>query len=88
MQERHEHERDREGDARDDVSGHPVSASGTSSRWWIAGSETFRMSREQTVIPSWLVASMSVACSIAHSVVLAARFPLPPAVRSATGGSK
>ena len=33
-------------------SGQPVSANGTSSRWWIAGSETFRMSSEQTVMPN------------------------------------
>ena len=31
--------------------------------------------REQTVMPTWLVASISVACSIAHSVVFAARPP-------------
>ena len=52
-----------------------VSPSGISSRWWMAGSETLRMSSEQMVMPSWLVASMSVACSIAHSVVRAARLP-------------
>ena len=56
-------------------SGQPVRPSGTSSRWWIAGSETFRMSSEQTVMPSWLVASMSVACSIAHRAVFAERDP-------------
>src|SRR6478752_3847474 len=41
----------------------------------MAGSDTFRMTREQTVMPSWLVASMRVACSMAHSVVLAALLP-------------
>ena len=56
-------------------SGQPVRPSGTSSRWWIAGSDTLRISSEQTVMPSWLVASMRVACSIAHSAVFAARDP-------------
>ena len=55
--------------------GRPVRPSGISSRWWIAGSDTFRISSEQMVMPSWLVASMSVACSIAHSAVFAARLP-------------
>ena len=41
----------------------------------MAGSDTFRISSEQTVMPSWLVASIRVACSIAHSVVLAALLP-------------
>ena len=45
--------------------GSGVSPSGISTRWWIAGSATLRISSEHTVIPSWLVASMSVACSIA-----------------------
>ena len=36
----------------------------------MAGSETFRISSEQMVMPSWLVASIKVACSIAHKVVL------------------
>ena len=49
--------------------------SGISSRWWIAGSDTLRMTSEQTVMPSWLVASISVACSIAQSVVFAALLP-------------
>ena len=44
---------------------HPVRPSGPSSRWWIAGSETFRISSEQIVMPSCDVASMSVACSMA-----------------------
>ncbi len=52
-----------------------VRPSGISSRWWMAGSETFRITSEQTVMPSWLVASMSVACSIAHRVVFAALLP-------------
>ena len=52
-----------------------VRPSGISSRWWMAGSETFRITSEQTVMPSWLVASISVACSMAHSVVLAALLP-------------
>lgn len=43
----------------------PVAESGISRRWWSAGSETLRMRSEQTVMPSWLVASMPVACSIA-----------------------
>ncbi len=33
------------------------------------------MSSDATVMPSWLVASMSVACSIAHSAVRADRDP-------------
>ena len=41
----------------------------------MAGSDTFRISSEQTVMPSWLVASIKVACSIAHRVVWAARLP-------------
>ena len=41
----------------------------------MAGSETFRISSEQIVMPSWQVASMSVACSIAYSAVFAARDP-------------
>ena len=57
------------------ASARPVSPSGSASRWWIAGSETFRISSEQMVMPSWLVASMSVACSIAYSAVFAAREP-------------
>ncbi|MCY1241840.1 hypothetical protein D9M72_547630 [compost metagenome] len=48
---------------------------GISSRWWMAGSETFRITSEHTVMPSWLVASISVACSMAHSVVFAALLP-------------
>ena len=54
----------------------PVSPSGPASRWWIAGSETFRISSEQIVMPSCEVASMSVACSIAYSAVFAEREPL------------
>ena len=46
-------------------SGSPVRFSGISSRWWIAGSDTFRISSEQMVMPSCEVASMRVACSIA-----------------------
>src|SRR5689334_5410389 len=61
-------------------SGSPVRWSGPSRRWWMAGSDTFRMSSEQTVMPSCVVASMSVACSIATSAVLALRLP-----RSASG---
>ncbi len=57
------------------LSAHPVRWSGTESRWWIAGSDTLRISSEATVIPSWLVASIIVACSIAYSVVFAARLP-------------
>ena len=53
----------------------PVQLSGYSSRWWIAGSETFKMTNEQTVMPSWLVASINVARSMAHKVVAAARLP-------------
>ncbi len=53
----------------------PVSPNGISSRWWIDGSATFRITSEQTVMPSWQVASMSVACSIAQSAVVAARLP-------------
>ena len=41
----------------------------------MAGSETVRISSEQMVMPSWLVASMRVACSIAHRVVFADRLP-------------
>ena len=41
----------------------------------MAGSETVRISNEQMVMPSWLVASIRVACSMAHSVVLAALLP-------------
>src|SRR6476661_4365995 len=41
----------------------------------MAGSDTFRMTREQTVMPSWLVASMRVACSMAQRVVFAALLP-------------
>ena len=40
------------------------------SRWWIAGSATFRISSEQTVMPSWAQASIRETCSIAHRVVL------------------
>ena len=57
------------------ASGIPVSPSGTSSRWWIDGSETFRISSEQIVMPSCEVASISVACSMAYSAVFAARLP-------------
>jgi len=32
--------------------GRPMASNGTASRWWIAGSETFRMSSEQMVMPS------------------------------------
>ncbi len=56
-------------------SGSPVRCSGTSRRWWMAGSDTLRMSSEQTVMPSWQVASMRVACSIAHSAVRARAEP-------------
>ena len=67
------------------VSESPVRPSGTASRWWIAGSETFRISSEQIVMPSCDVASMSVACSIAYSAVLAdARSPSRRAARSAS----
>ena len=41
----------------------------------MAGSDTLRISSEQTVMPSWHVASMSVACSIAQSAVFAHRDP-------------
>src|SRR3712207_2997734 len=41
----------------------------------MAGSDTFRITNEQTVMPSWLVASIRVACSMAHSVVFAALLP-------------
>ena len=55
VQERDEQQRDDERDRADrPASGQPVSPSGTSSRWWIAGSETFRISSEQIVMPSWL----------------------------------
>ena len=53
----------------------PIRVSGISRTWWMAGSDTFRISSEQTVMPSWLVANISVACSIAHSVVFAAPWP-------------
>jgi hypothetical protein len=33
-------------------SGQPVSSSGISSRWWMAGSDTLRISSEHTVMPS------------------------------------
>jgi hypothetical protein len=56
-------------------SGRCVRPSGAASRWWIAGSETLRMSSEAIVMPSCVEASMSVACSIAHSAVLANRDP-------------
>ena len=59
---------------------HPVRLSGPSSRWWIAGSATFRISSEQIVMPSCEVASMSVACSMAYSAVFAVFDP-----RSASG---
>ena len=76
VQVRHDQQRDDERDRRRRVpSASPVRPSGTASRWWIAGSETFRISSEQIVMPSWLVASMSVACSIAYSAVFAARDP-------------
>ena len=52
-----------------------VRPSGISSRWWMAGSETLRITSEHTVMPSWLVASISVACSMAQSVVFAALLP-------------
>ena len=52
-----------------------VRPSGTSSRWWIAGSDTFKINSEQMVMPSWLVASIKVACSIAYSEVCAAVLP-------------
>ena len=58
----------------------PVSPRGSASRWWIAGSETFKISSEQIVMPSCEVASISVACSIAYRAVFAARDP-----RSASG---
>jgi hypothetical protein len=64
------------------ASGSPVRCSGISSRWWIAGSDTLRISSEQTVMPSWLVASIRVACSIAKSAVCALRLP-----RSASGST-
>ena len=58
----------------------PSACRGTSMRWWIDGSDTFRINREHTVMPSWLVASIRVACSIAHRAVFAGREP-----RSALG---
>ncbi len=51
-------------------------SSGFETRSWMAGSDTFRISSEHTVMPSWVVASISVACSIAHSAVFAARDPV------------
>ena len=70
-------------DTRPTVSlGQPGRAERSSNRWWIAGSETLRMSSEQMVMPSCEVASISVACSIAHSVVRAAR--LPPSASGST----
>ena len=58
----------------------PRAPSGTASRWCIAGSDTFRISSEHTVMPSCEVASIRVACSIAYSAVRAERDP-----RSASG---
>ena len=58
----------------------PSAPRGAASRWCIAGSETFRISSEHTVMPSCEVASMSVACSIAYRAVRAERDP-----RSASG---
>src|SRR6056297_2121392 len=49
----------------------PTEPSGISNRWWRAGSLTNRMRREQTVIPNCDVASINVACSIAHNAVFA-----------------
>ena len=56
-------------------SGSPVRPSGASSRWWMAGSDTSRISSEAAVMPSCVVESMSVACSIAPSAVRAERRP-------------
>jgi hypothetical protein len=88
VQVRDEHERDDERDVDTTASDQPVSCSGTSSRWWIAGSDTFRISSEQIVMPSWLIASMRVACSIAQRAVLALRCPARRAARSATGAPR
>ena len=45
--------------------GTPRAAIGTTSRWCSAGSDTLRMSREHTVMPSWQTASIWETCSIA-----------------------
>ncbi len=41
----------------------------------MAGSDTFKINSEQMVMPSWLVASIKVACSMAYREVCAARLP-------------
>ena len=43
----------------------PVRCSGPSSRWWMAGSDTLRISRLAMVMPSCVAASICVACSMA-----------------------
>ena len=53
------------------------------------GLDTFRISSEQIVMPSWLVASISVACSMAHSAVFAGARARPRrAARSASGARR
>jgi len=45
--------------------GSPTKPSGPSNRWWRAGSDTNKIISEHTVIPSWQVASIKVAFSMA-----------------------
>ena len=47
------------------AAGTPRAPIGTTSRWCSAGSDTLRMSREHTVMPSWQTASIWETCSIA-----------------------
>ena len=58
VQEGHQHQGDDEGDDADHVRRQRRQSERDSSRWWMAGSDTLRISSEQTVMPSWLVASI------------------------------